>query len=367
MPYRPGWLEADGSERMRVMVTGSAGYIGAVMMPLLAKEGFEAVGLDSDLYRRCTFGAPAAEFPTIRKDIRDVELADLLGFDAVIHLAGLSNDPLGNLDPNLTYEINHEASVRLARLAKQAGVSRFLFSSSCSTYGAAGDKILNEEAEFNPVTPYGRSKVLVEQDVQKLADDNFSPVFLRNATAYGVSPRLRFDLVLNNLVAWALSTGRIFIKSDGTPWRPIVHVEDISRAFIAVLRAPRETVHNVALNVGRSEENYQIRDLAQIVSETVPGCSIEYAADAGPDTRCYRVDFSRILRTLPGFAPTWTARRGAEELCQAYRKVNLRPEDFEGPRYKRIDHIRQLLASGLLDAKLRWRTSQPNAVLQPAC
>ncbi len=350
---------------MRVLVTGHTGYIGTVMMPLLAKEGFDIVGLDTDLYRECAFGAPAAEFPTILKDIRDVELSDLKGFDAVIHLAGLSNDPLGNLDPNLTYDINHKASVRLAQLAKQAGASRFLFSSSCSTYGAAGDKILNEDAEFNPVTPYGRSKVLVEQDVQKLADDKFSPTYLRNATAYGVSPRLRFDLVLNNLVAWAMSTGRIFIKSDGTPWRPIVHIEDISRAFVAVLRAPREVVHNLALNVGRSDENYQVRDLAQFVKETVPDCSIEYAADAGPDTRCYRVDFSRITKVLPGFKPQWTARRGAQELYEAYQKVSLRPEDFEGPRYKRIDHIRQLLSSGQLDSSLRWKVRQPNAVLQP--
>jgi nucleoside-diphosphate-sugar epimerase len=350
---------------MRVLVTGHTGYIGTVMMPLLAKEGFDVVGLDTDLYRGCAFGSPAAEFPTIRKDIRDVELADLKGFEAVIHLAGLSNDPLGNLDPDLTYDINHRASVRLALLAKQAGASRFLFSSSCSTYGAAGDKILNEDAEFNPVTPYGRSKVLVEQDVQKLADEKFSPTYLRNATAYGVSPRLRFDLVLNNLVAWAMSTGRIFIKSDGTPWRPIVHIEDISRAFVAVLRAPREVVHNLALNVGQTEENYQIRDLARFVKETVPNCSIEYAAEAGPDTRCYRADFSRIRKVLPAFKPQWTARRGAQELYEAYQNVSLCPEDFEGPRYKRIDHIRQLLSNGLLDSSLRWKAGQPKAVLQP--
>jgi nucleoside-diphosphate-sugar epimerase len=351
---------------MRVMVTGHRGYIGTVMMPLLADYGFDVVGLDSDLYRECTFGEPAKDFPSIVKDIRDVRAEDLKGFDAVIHLAGLSNDPLGNLDPDLTYEINHRASVKLAQLAKQAGVSRFLFSSSCSTYGAAGDKILNEDAEFNPVTPYGRSKVLVEQDIQKLSDADFSPTFLRNATAYGVSPRLRFDLVLNNLVAWAMSTGRVFIKSDGTPWRPIVHIEDISRAFVAALRAPREKVHNLALNVGSSQENYQIRDLAQIVKETVPSCSIEYAPDAGPDTRCYRVDFSRITNVLPDFQPQWTARRGVEELYEAYKKISLRPEDFEGPRYKRIDHIRRLLASGLLEPSLRWSAARSNEVLQAA-
>ena len=334
------------------------------MAPLLADAGHEVVGLDSDLFEQCTFGDAPREFPSIRKDLRDVEPADLKGFDAVIHLAGLSNDPLGNLNPNLTYDINHHASVRLARLAKEAGVKRYLFSSSCSTYGAAGDKILDETAEFNPVTPYGRSKVLVEQEVSQLASPEFSPVFLRNATAYGVSPRLRFDLVLNNLTAWALTTGRVFIKSDGTPWRPIVHIEDISRAFLAALEAPRELIHDQAFNVGRSEENYQIRDLAEIVKETVPGCAIECAADAGPDKRCYRADFSRIARTLPAFQPKWDARRGARELYEAYKKVDLRVEDFEGPRYKRIDHIQGLLASGRLNSDLRWQAVESEHVLQ---
>ncbi len=350
---------------MHVLVTGHKGYIGAVMMPLLAAEGHEVVGLDSDLFEQCSFGESPSEFRSIRKDLRDVELSDLKRFDAVVHLAGLSNDPLGNLNPELTYDINHRASVQLAKLAKQAGVRRFLFSSSCSTYGAAGDKILNEDAEFNPVTPYGRSKVLVEQEVAQLADRDFTPTFLRNATAYGVSPRLRFDLVLNNLVAWAFTTGRVYIKSDGTPWRPIVHIEDISRAFIAALAAPAEAVHNQALNVGRSEENYQIRDLAEIVKQTVPGCVIEYAADAGPDKRCYRVDFARINRVLPGFKPQWDARRGAQELYDAYRKIGLKLGDFEGPRYKRVDHIQHLLSTGRLDATLRWRAPAPRAVLQP--
>jgi nucleoside-diphosphate-sugar epimerase len=349
---------------MRILITGHKGYIGTVMAPLLADAGHEVVGLDSDLFEQCTFGSAPREFPSIRKDLRDVEGADLNGFEAVIHLAGLSNDPLGNLNPNLTYDINHHASVRLARLAKEAGVKRYLFSSSCSTYGAAGDKILDETAEFNPVTPYGRSKVLVEQEVSQLASAEFSPVYLRNATAYGVSPRLRFDLVLNNLTAWALTTGRVFIKSDGTPWRPIVHIEDISRAFLAALEAPREVIHNQAFNVGRSEENYQIRDLAEIVKETVPGCTIEFAADAGPDKRCYRADFSRITRILPAFQPKWDARRGARELYEAYKKVDLRVEDFEGARYKRIDHIQGLLASGRLSSDLRWQAVETEHVLQ---
>jgi nucleoside-diphosphate-sugar epimerase len=349
---------------MRILITGHKGYIGTVMAPLIAEAGHEVVGLDSDLFEQCTFGEPAREFPSIRKDLREIQHADLEGFEAVIHLAGLSNDPLGNLNPNLTYDINHHASVRLARLSKEVGVKRFLFSSSCSTYGAAGDKILDETAEFNPVTPYGRSKVLVEQDVALLAGAEFSPTFLRNATAYGVSPRLRFDLVLNNLTAWALTTGRVFIKSDGTPWRPIVHIEDISRAFLAALEAPRDLIHNQAFNVGRSEENYRIRDLAEIVKETVPGCTIEFAADAGPDKRCYRADFSRITKVLPAFQPQWDARRGAKELYEAYKKVGLHADEFEGPRYKRIDHIQGLLASGRLSADLRWQTIDTERVLQ---
>jgi nucleoside-diphosphate-sugar epimerase len=341
---------------MRILVTGDKGYIGAVMVPMLVREGHTVVGLDSDWFEDSAFGKPLGAAPSNKKDLRDVQASDLEGFDAVVHLAGLSNDPLGDLNPQLTYEINHVASVRLAKLAKEAGVKRFLFSSSCSTYGAAGgEALLNEEAEFRPVTPYGRSKVLVEQDVVKLADSNFSPTFLRNATAYGVSPRLRFDLVLNNLVAWAFTTGRIYIKSDGTPWRPIVHIEDISRAFIAVLNAPRDSTHCQAFNVGRTEENYQIRDLAQIVGEIVPGCHIEYAQDGGPDTRCYRVDFSKISRVLPDFKPQWNARKGAMELYAAVQRFGLLLEDFEGPRYKRISHIQQLLSSGRLDANLRWR------------
>ncbi len=346
---------------MRILVTGHRGYIGAVMAPMLSSVGHTVVGLDSDLFRHCTFGEEPASFPGIQKDIRDLELADLDGFDAVIHLAGLSNDPLGNLNPGLTYEINHLASVRLARLAKQAGVSRFLFSSSCSMYGAAGDAILDESAEFNPVTPYAHSKVLVEKELAELADSSFSPTYMRNATAYGVSPRLRFDLVINNLVAWAITTGRVYLKSDGTPWRPFVHIEDISRAFIAVVHASRERVHNQAFNVGRTDENYQIRDIARIVEGTVPDCKIDFAGDAGPDKRCYKVDFSRIQTLLPEFQPEWDARRGARQLFDAYKKVGLHVEDFEGIRYKRIDHIKHLLGTGRLDTTLRWN----DAVSQP--
>lgn len=326
------------------------------MVPMLLREGHEVVGIDSDLYEQSTFGEGLQEIPELRKDIRDVEVSDLRGFDAILHLAGLSNDPLGNLDPNLTYEINHLASVHLAKLAKEAGIERYLFSSSCSTYGAAGQDSVTEEAQFNPVTPYGHSKVLVEQDVAKLADDSFSPTFLRNATVYGVSSRLRFDLVLNNLVAWATTTGRVYIKSDGTPWRPIIHVEDVVRAFIAVLNTPREVVHNQAFNVGSSEENYQVRDLADITRETVPGCEIEYAEGGEPDKRSYRVDFSKIQRLVPEFKPQWNARLGAKQLYETYQKVGLRLEDFEGPRYKRIDQIKLLMAADRIDKTLRWRS-----------
>lgn len=318
-------------------------------------NGCEVVGLDSDLYRNCTFGdQPIVPVPEIEKDIRDTGPSDLEGFDAVVHLAALSNDPLGFLNPELTNDINFEASVHLARLAKQAGVPRYLYSSSCSVYGASGDDFIDESAEFRPVTPYGVSKVDVEREVSKMADDRFSPVYLRNATAYGLSPRIRFDLVLNNLVAWAYTTGLVYIKSDGTPWRPIVHIEDISRAFLAALRAPLDLVHNEAFNIGNTAENYRVSELAGIVQETVPGCRIEYAEGGGPDKRCYRVTCDKAARVLPGFETQWTARRGAQELYNAFRNVTLTTEEFEGDRYSRIAHIRKLLATGALHNDLRW-------------
>ena len=302
---------------MHVLVTGHAGYIGAVLVPLLEAEGHEVSGLDVGWFEECTFGAAPSGVPGARVDLRDMRAADLSGADAVIHLAALSNDPLGDLDPALTSEINHLASVRLATLAKQAGVRRFLFSSSCSLYGGGGAAALTETADFMPLTPYAESKVLVERDVARMAGDRFSPVFLRNATAYGVSPRLRVDLMVNSLVGHAITTGDVLILSDGTPWRPLVHVEDIARAFLAALVAPKERIHNQAFNVGRDGENYRVREVAAIVAELVPGSRVRYAAGGGPDRRSYRVDFDKIARLLPEFAPRWTVRRGIEELAAA--------------------------------------------------
>ncbi len=338
---------------MRILVTGHRGYIGTVLVPMLLSAGHDVVGLDSGLFDECVFGAQPVAIAQITRDIRDVQAEDVAGFDALMHLAALSNDPLGDLDPELTYQINHHATVKLATLAKAAGVSRFIFSSSCSTYGAGGQDWITEETPFNPVTPYGRSKVLAEQDLATLADDSFSPTYLRNATAFGVSPLLRFDLVLNNLAAWAYTTGKVFLKSDGSAWRPIVHIEDISRAFLAVLDAPRDAIHNVAFNVGRNEDNYRVRDIAEIVQSVVPNSEVSFASGASADTRNYRVDCSKIAQMLPNFQPQWNALRGAQELVEAYQKAGLQLEEFEGPRYRRIDHITGLIASGQLDATLR--------------
>jgi nucleoside-diphosphate-sugar epimerase len=351
---------------MRVLITGHNGYIGSVLTPFVRAAGHEVVGLDTFLFEGTTFGRNGSPVESLRMDLRDVQVDDLRGFDAVMHLAALSNDPLGDVNPQITFDINHIGSVRLARLAKEAGVPRLIFASSCSLYGVAGDEMLTETAAFNPITPYGVSKVLFERDVAKLADDDFSPTFLRNSTAYGVSQRLRADVVVNNLVAVAFTTGEVVIQSDGTPWRPLVHIEDISRAFLAVLHAPRELIHNQAFNVGRSEENYRVRDLGELVEQVVPGSRVRYVEGGGPDPRCYKVDCSKIAKTLPEFQPQWTVRRGMEQLRDAFGANNLTREELAGDRYFRIKRIRALQSQGALDESLRWTSNESAGLMEAA-
>jgi len=339
---------------MRVLLTGHRGYIGVELVPLLRQAGFDVVGLDTGFFDDSDFRSPPDEIPALDLDLRDVTADHLRGFDAVVHLGALSNDPLGDLNPDLTYDINLRASVNLARAAKTAGVGRYVFASSCSLYGAGADGHLTEQAAFNPVTPYGESKVKTEIEVGALTDSTFAPVYLRNATAYGVSRRLRADIVVNNLVGHALTTGKVTMTSDGTPWRPLVHIGDISRGVIAALTAPADAVRNQAFNIGRTQENFRIRDVAEMVAQVVPSCEVSFAAGASPDTRNYRVDFSKAEKSLPGYTPQWTLRAGIEELYDAYKSHGMTRDEFLGPRYYRLKVIRGRIERGELDTNLRW-------------
>jgi nucleoside-diphosphate-sugar epimerase len=339
---------------MRVLVTGHHGYIGSVMTRTLADAGHGVVGLDSFLYEGCDFGPDRDAVASLRTDVRDVGTAELEGFDAVVHLAGLSNDPLGALDVELTEEVNYRATMRLARAAKDAGVARFLFSSSCSMYGLGdGDRPVDEEAALRPLTAYATSKARAEEGLLGLGGDGFSSVLMRNATVYGVSPRLRLDLVLNNLVGWAVTTGKVRILSDGTPWRPLLHVEDAAVAAVALLEAPQEHVHCEAFNIGRDDENYQVRDLAEIARDAVGDCVIEYAGNADPDSRSYRVDFGKLARTVPEARLSWTAEAGARQLAAAYRAEEMTLEEFESSRYTRLKRLEESMDAGILDRALR--------------
>jgi nucleoside-diphosphate-sugar epimerase len=351
---------------VKVLLTGHNGYIGTILAPMLVDRGHDVTGCDTDLFARCAFGSDRVVLPNLGIDVRDLRVSELARFDAIIHLAGLSNDPLGDLNPELTIAINGEASYTLAAAAREAGVGRFIFSSSCSNYGAGSDDLLDESSPLNPVTPYGRSKVIAEQLISALASGTFTPVFLRNATVYGVSPRMRFDLVVNNLTGWAYAEGKVLLKSDGSAWRPLIHVEDVARAFVAVLEAPTEFVHDERFNVGRTEENYRIRDVAAIVARIVPNAEITFTASADVDVRNYRVDCSKFARRFPDAVPRWNVAAGVQELFDAYVARGVTAEDFEGPRYQRIAHLRMLMERGIVGPDLRLaRTTQTTTEALP--
>jgi nucleoside-diphosphate-sugar epimerase len=341
---------------MKILVTGHLGYIGTVLVPMLLKKGHDVTGMDADWYRSCTFGdaSQIVDVKNIRKDIRQAQVSDLRGFDTVMHLAALSNDPLGNYNAELTDEINNRAAVRLGEMSKQAGVKHFIFSSTCSNYGVAGDKFIDESGALNPYTPYAKAKVAAEQGLKPMSDKNFSVTLMRSATAFGYSPRIRWDLVLNNLTAHGVTTVKIYMKSDGTPWRAIVHIEDISRAFTAVAEAKRDAVHDQAFNVGQTRENYRVKEIAEIVAQTVPNCQIEYAPGAGPDPRCYRVNCDKLPKHVPAYQPQWSARAAAKQVYEAIKKYGLTVEEFEGAKFARLPHMKKLIAEGVMDERFNY-------------
>ncbi|HVT88113.1 MAG TPA: SDR family oxidoreductase [Tepidisphaeraceae bacterium] len=341
---------------MKILVTGHLGYIGTVLTPMLLKRGHQVVGMDADWYNACTYGdaKQIVDVPNIKKDIRQATVSDLRGFDTVMHLAALSNDPLGNYNADLTDEINHKAAVRLGELSKEAGVKHFIFSSTCSNYGVAGNDFIDENGTFNPYTPYAKAKVAAELNLKPMSDKNFSVTLMRSATAFGYSPRIRWDLVLNNLTAHAVTTGKIYMKSDGTPWRAIVHIEDISRAFTAVAEAKRELVHDNAFNIGQTKENYRVKEIAEIVAATVPNCRIEYAPGAGPDPRCYRVNCDKLQKVVPAYQPQWSAAAAAKQVYEAIKKNGLTLEEFEGAKYARLPHMKKRIADGEMDERFNY-------------
>lgn len=347
---------------MRVLVTGHHGYVGSVLAPGLREAAHEVVGLDTFYYRGCDFGDGSELKPSLELDLRDVRPAELEGFDAVVHLAALSNDPLGDFNPDWTYAINRDATITLARAARDAGVRRFVFASSCSMYGAAeGDTALTEAAPLRPLTPYAESKVAAEEALSELAGSDFAPVSMRNATVYGVSPRLRLDIVLNNLVAWAHTTGAIRLQSDGSSWRPLIHVRDVARATLALLEAPDQVVRGEAFNIGSDAQNYRIRELAEIVHGRLPQCEVTFAEGASADPRSYRVDFAKFESAFPQCQFEWTAESGVDELARAYEEVGLTFEDFQGHRYIRLGQLRRLLGARAFDAELRWNAAATTA------
>ena len=355
----------NGKKRaQRVLVTGNNGYIGSVLAPYFAQAGHQVVGLDTGYYAGCTLVPDSDAIPCMRKDIRNIELSDLEGFDAVVHLAALSNDPIGNMNEKWTEEINHHSSVRLAELAKKAGVRRFLFSSSCIMYGMSEAAVVTEESPLDPKTEYARSKVKSERAIYELASDGFSPTFLRNGTVYGVSPRMRFDTVLNDLMGMAMTTGKVTLYSDGKPWRPVVHVKDVSRAFLTVLEAPLADVWNQAFNNGANHLNHQIFELAEIAVKTVPGCKLEVMSQPGADQRTYKADFGKFARVFPDFSFQWSAQRGARELYETFKKIGLTHDQFVDKRFTRLKWLRHLLDSGRLDQSLRWQQNSAQTAME---